>query len=85
MATMAFRVEFTGETAALRGFLTALAHAAKLLVVRGIQVAPASGANSERAPGKASTGGAVARPTLSHFIVTVEAVRPTAAVAARAP
>lgn len=85
LETLAFQVDFTGETAALREFLLALAQAPELLVVRSIEVVPANGDRPERAGGKESTSGPVARQTLSRFTVTMEAIRPTDTFAARTP
>lgn len=85
LETMAFQVEFSGETAALRGFLAALAQVPDLLVVRSVEVMPGSEGKLERAGGKASAIGSVARGALSRFAVTVEAVRPTETLAVHTP
>ena len=82
---MAFRVEFSGDTAALRGFLTALARATELFLVRSVDTVPVGGGLAEKAARKDLSSGLVARPALSRFTVTVEVLRPEQAVVARAP
>ena len=82
---MAFRVEFSGDTAALRGFLTALARATELFLVRSADTVPVGGGLAEKAARKDLSSGLVARPALSRFTVTIEVLRPERAVVARAP
>jgi hypothetical protein len=83
--TVAFRVEFSGETTVLREFLSALAHASEMLVVRSIDVAPPVRGGSERAGGRGKTTGSVAQQAPSHFVVTVEAVSLSHATIADTP
>lgn len=89
---LAFRLAFIGSTGTLRTFLNGLAAFERPIVVRGVEVEPASATDmaqielaapvpqsvvlsaepASRVPGSAV---AVAVPTLSKFIVTVEFIR----------
>jgi hypothetical protein len=82
--TMAFRVEFTGRTSALRGFLNALAAFKLPLFVRSVEVEPLA---SNQLPSAGPTGTESTAPlpviaqNVSKFAVVVELVelvrRPT--------
>ena len=72
VAGEACQLEFTGQTAALRNFLNALAAGRQPVVVRGVQVEPMAVTVA------ASTHGALAPlvgPVVSKFTVSVEIVR----------
>jgi len=72
--SMAFRVMFTGYTAAMRSFLNRLASGELPVVVRGVEVEPVK-ESSPRQHHPASGLDALAmlvRPARSHFSVTVE-------------
>lgn len=76
--TMAFRVEFTGRTASLRGFLNSLATSPAPLFVRSVEVEPLASVPSVSA---ADTTLPVVVQNVSKFAVVVELVelvrRPT--------
>lgn len=74
VATTAFRVSFTGQTAVLRAFLHALADLDRPLMVRGIEVGPMEeGAGEIPALAPAAGGPApIVAQNLSRFTVTVE-------------
>lgn len=83
--TLAFRIEFSGETSALRRFLEAVAHATELLVVRSVDAAPSGGGVAEKVSRKEVATGLVAQPAISRFTVTVEAFRPARTAIAETP
>lgn len=67
-----FRLEFTGQTRALRLFVNSLAASRVPLLVRSIEVAPApNGPGSNRAAPSAEEGAVVAE-SLTRFVVIVE-------------
>ncbi len=79
----AFRLEFTGQTAALRAFLAAVSSFKLLVVVRSIEVEPLAeaaeaGPNPSAGlpvvPGAAPAPVPIIRQTLSKFAVTLECV-----------
>lgn len=74
-----YRVEFTGRTAVLRGFLNALASSPLPLCVRTVEVEPATDADA--APSMTASTDAVpfVRPASSKFTVVVECVELEAA------
>jgi hypothetical protein len=74
--TLAFRIEFRGETAVLRRFLGALADRPEMLVVRSIEVSPPGGSRSGNAAPRGEAPGLLVRQHESHFAVIVEAVKP---------
>jgi hypothetical protein len=77
VGSVALRVEFTGQTAALRNFLNSLAAFRQPVVVRSVEVEPlAIAAGSGATPPAAAAGSPVplVRPSLSKFAVTVEFV-----------
>jgi hypothetical protein len=71
--TAAFRLEFTGQTAALRNFLNSLAGFRQPVVVRSVEVEPLAAATAATpvAPGSPVP---LVRQSLSKFAVTVEFV-----------
>jgi len=80
----AFRLEFTGQTAALRAFLTAMASFQFPVIVRNLEVEPLAAEAAAAAPdpyaGLPAVPGAppapvpIVRPSLSKFAVTLECV-----------
>ncbi len=72
--TLAFRVEFSGQTAVLRDFLNRVAGFPQPFVVRSVEVEPVTGFDS---PVSAKAGPLV-RQTISKFAVVVELVLPNA-------
>lgn len=73
----AFRVEFTGQTPALREFLNSLVRLTPPVIIRSVEVEPLAGEMPDKMPA-ASTGTPaplVAR-NVSRFAVVVEAIRP---------
>lgn len=70
----AYRVEFTGQTAALRNFLNGLALGGELVMVRRVQVEPLA-SPAEASPSLASAP--LVRRMVSKFTVAVEIVRLT--------
>lgn len=74
---MAFRLEFTGQTAALRNFLNSLATYRQPVVVRNVEVEPLAAASAAGATTPAVAAGSpvpLVRQSLSKFAVTVEFV-----------
>jgi len=71
--TTAFRLVFTGGTAALRTFLNKLAGLEVPVVVRAVEVAPADGLRGVSASVRPGTTSLIAQPW-SRFTVTVEFV-----------
>ncbi len=73
--TMAFRLEFSGQTATLRNFLNSLARFPQPFVVRSVDVEPLA-SPSAAAPAAGAAGAAVplVRQNLSKFAVIVEFV-----------
>jgi hypothetical protein len=74
--TVAFRLEFRGETPALRNFLNALAGAPGMLVVRSVDVKALDAKKSDAAGKRGEGSGPVVGPGPCLFVVVVEAVRP---------
>lgn len=75
--TVAFRLEFTGQTAALRNFLNSLAVFRQPVVVRSVEVEPLSALAPTITSATTVTAGSpvpLVRPSLSKFAVTVEFV-----------
>jgi hypothetical protein len=71
--TGAFRLEFTGQTAALRNFLNSLASYRQPVVVRSVEVEPLA-AIPTAGPVAAGAPVPLVRQSLSKFAVTVEFV-----------
>jgi len=75
--SVALRVEFTGQTAALRNFLNSLAAFRQPVVVRSVEVEPLATAANSSATAQTATAGSpvpLVRQSLSKFAVTVEFV-----------
>lgn len=86
--TGAFRVEFTGQTAALRNFLNSLATYRQPVVVRNVEVEPLATEAATRPSAAASSTTApvpLVRQSLSKFAVTVEFVLLTGTPVTAAP
>lgn len=84
--TLAFRLEFSGQTSTLRNFLNSLAAFSQPFVVRSVEVEPLPAAGNGAAP--ASVAGAavpLVRQNLSKFAVIVEFVLLNPAPAPAAP
>lgn len=81
----AFRVEFTGQTAALRAFLNTLAASDRPIIVRSVEVEPLG---SGEPPGETSLQGApvpAVAQNLSRLAVIVEFLQPVTAPEKIAP
>ena len=77
--SVALRLEFTGQTAALRNFLNSLATFRQPVVVRSVEVEPLAIEAGSGATAQAVTAGSsvpLVRQSLSKFAVTVEFVLP---------
>ncbi len=77
--SVAFRLEFTGQTAALRNFMNSLATFRQPVGVRSVEVEPLAAAESAASIAQAVTAGSpvpLVRESLSKFAVTVEFVLP---------
>ena len=74
--TVAFRVEFSGQTATLRNFLTALAALPQPFLVRSVEVEPLPVPVAPAAPvaGAPEAPVPLVRQNLSRFAVIVESV-----------
>jgi hypothetical protein len=75
--SVALRVEFTGQTAALRNFLNSLATFRQPVVVRTVEVEPLAAAAGSDPTAQTATAGSpvpLVRQSLSKFAVTVEFV-----------
>lgn len=75
--SVAIRVEFTGQTAALRNFLNSLAAFRQPVVVRSVEVEPLAAAASSGTTAQTATAGSpvpLVRQSLSKFAVAVEFV-----------
>lgn len=84
----AFRLEFTGQTAALRNFLNSLATFRQPVVVRSVEVEPLAASAAPGAAAPAAAAGSpvpLVRQSLSKFAVTVEFVLLTDNPATAAP
>ncbi len=79
--TMAFRLEFTGHTSSLRGFLNSVAASPVPLFVRSVEVEPLAAPPSAGSAADTEAVRPVVPPTVSKFAVVVELVelvrRPT--------
>ena len=79
--TMAFRVEFSGHTASLRGFLNSLATSPAPFFVRSVEVEPLASSSPAGAAVEADAAQPVVAQNVSKFAVVVELVellrRPT--------
>ncbi len=75
LETMAFRVEFSGQTASLRDFLVALADPSRSLLVRSVEVEPLPVAVSAAVSNAPEAVVPLVRRNFSKFSVLVEAVR----------
>lgn len=75
--TVAFRVEFSGQTGTLRDFLTALARQPQPFLVRSVEVEPLPGHAGEEAHGteEARAAAPLVRQHAAKFAVVVESVR----------
>lgn len=82
--TEAFRLEFTGQTAALRNFLNSLAAYRQPVVIRSVEVEPLTATPAAPAAAAGSSVPLV-RPSLSKFAVTVEFVHLTDTPVTAAP
>jgi hypothetical protein len=84
----AFRVEFTGQTRAVRAFLNSLAAFRLPLVVRGVEAGPlgaASRAGETVLPPAAGAPVPLVEQNISRFAVVVEFIEPVAATGKPAP
>ena len=80
VTTTAFRLSFTGHTAALRNLLNKLGESELPIVVRAVEVAPAE-LNSARLATSQTGPSPIVEPTWSRFVVTVEWVEIAASAA----
>ncbi len=77
--TEAFRLEFTGQTAALRGFLNTLATLRQLIVVRSVEVEPVPNALGKVPLSTVDEPVPLVKASVSKFSITLEfAMLPTA-------
>ncbi|MEJ1974591.1 MAG: hypothetical protein WDM96_19760 [Lacunisphaera sp.] len=74
--TLAFHVEFSGQTAALRNFLTGLADLSQPLLVRSVEVEPLPVASAAAVSDASGTPVPLVSQSLSKFAVVVESVLP---------
>ena len=82
--TLAFRLEFSGQTATLRNFLNSLAGFPQPFIVRSVEVEPLPAIGASVAPA-AGTAVPLVRQNLSKFAVIVEFVLLNAASAPTSP
>jgi hypothetical protein len=83
--TTAFQVEFSGQTATLRNFLTGLADFPAALLVRSVEVEPLPAAHPTGAANAPGGAGPLVRPNLSKFSVVVESAWPASIPTSAAP
>ena len=81
--SLAFRVEFNGQTATLRDFLTGLANLPRPLIVRSVEAEPLTAAASM--PGPAGPPGLLVGRNFSKFTVVIESVFPASVPAKAVP